>query len=73
MDDTARGLLLKCLGATRDGMDFPSIWDDILRQHFLVLGPPIQINRNGLPHLEIPLLGSRTLLYNSSTREFFFS
>ncbi|MFI4994868.1 MAG: hypothetical protein ACHQAQ_03680 [Hyphomicrobiales bacterium] len=71
MVDTSNDLMLKCVAATRDGADFPTVWDTVLRPHALVLGPPIQTYRNDLPHLEIQLISGQRLVYNSSSKEYF--
>ena len=70
MDDTVYDLMRKCSAAAREGLDFPTIWNDVLRRHPLVLGPPIQVYHGDLPHLEIPLLSGPHLVYNSSKREY---
>ena len=41
MGDTTNDLVLKCTAAARDGADFPTVWEAVLRRHALVLGPPI--------------------------------
>jgi hypothetical protein len=63
-----KNLVRKCEAATHDGLDFPTIWETVLRRHPLVLGPPIQTYRNELPHLEIPLITGQHLVYNTSTK-----
>ena len=70
IDHTVYDLRRKCSAATLQGLDFPTVWNDVLRKHPLVLGPPIQVYHGDVPHLEIPLLTGRHLVYNSSKREY---
>ncbi len=65
-------LLLACENASREGADFPTVWDTVLRRHPLVIGPPVQIHHDDQPHLEIPLLTGRRLVYNTSAKRYFF-
>jgi hypothetical protein len=65
-------VLLACEAALRDGADFPTVWDTVLRRHPLVMGPPIQIHHDDKPHLEIPLMSGQRLLYSTSDRRYFF-
>jgi hypothetical protein len=67
LDRTSRGLLEKCIAASRDGADFPTIWHGIIKSHPLVIGPPVQRVSGGL---EIVLISGQRLLYDSDKNEF---
>ena len=59
-------LAAKCQAALAGGMDFPTLWNEVLKGHPLVVGPPMQGLRNGQACLEIRLLSGRTLVFDSA-------
>lgn len=63
MTDAARDLLDACHAARRAGADFPTIWRNVLKDHALVLGPPVQGADVESPALEIRLLTGQSLLF----------
>jgi hypothetical protein len=42
MNPSVDALVAECSRAARGGVEFPTIWDSILRSHSLVAGPPIE-------------------------------
>ena len=74
MAETANDLVLKCSAIARDGADFPTVWDAVLKRHALVIGPPIQtLNDEERPQLEIRLINGQCLIYNSVSNEYVVS
>lgn len=52
-----RDLLQECTEAMRSGVDFPTLWNTIIKPHPAVSGMPVQrTDSDGRPYLEIPLL-----------------
>jgi hypothetical protein len=69
-DETAKELLENCVMAAREGADFPTIWQTVLRRHPLVAGPPIQGVESGRICLKIPLVTREWLVFDSASKEF---
>ena len=69
MKETSAELLTRCLAASRNGADFPSIWHAVLKDHTLVVGPPVNSVRAGHITLEIPLITGQRLVFDSSSSE----
>jgi hypothetical protein len=63
--ETVHGLLDVCAVAWREGVDFPTIWQQTLRGHPLVLGPPVQGYVEGKPVLRISLVGGHRLVFGA--------
>jgi hypothetical protein len=63
-------LILKCTAAARDGADFPSVWDRVLKRHALVVGPPIQTYEDERPLLEVRLISGQRLVYDSTSNKY---
>jgi hypothetical protein len=63
-------LIENCITATREGADFPTVWQTLLRRRSLVVGPPIQGIESGRICLKIPLISSQWLIYDSTSKEF---
>jgi len=57
-------LLSECVRAARRGVDFQTIWRDVLRIHPLVAGPALEVMEGGRSRLEIPLTTGQRLLYH---------
>jgi len=60
--DPARELLEKCQAARANGLDFPTIWETIIRRDPLVIGLPTQVATRDGSALEIQLLSARKLV-----------
>ena len=65
MLDNAKELMQACNSARQLGSDFPTIWQTILKKHFLVAGSPIQGMNGDGPTLEVPLLTGRRLIFGT--------
>ena len=70
VDETADELIQNCITATREGADFPTVWQTLLRGHSLVAGPPIQSIESGRVCLKIPLIRNQWLVFDSTSKEF---
>jgi hypothetical protein len=57
-----------CTDALRAGVDFPTLWNTVLKSHPLVAGNPIQRLAGGRPFLEIPLVRGRCLVIDSDAK-----
>jgi hypothetical protein len=56
-------LLEICIAARGRGMDFPTLWNSILKPSRLVVGNPVQVHENGQPTLKIRLVTSQYLAF----------
>ena len=70
MDQTSSGLLRRCTEAIRDGADFPTVWQTVLRSHWLVRGLPEQYLDGDRVLLRIRLATGQHLLFDSETKSF---
>jgi hypothetical protein len=70
VDETADELVRRCVRATREGADFPTIWETVLRGHSLVVGPPVQDVEDGRTCLKIFIITGQWLVSDSASREF---
>jgi hypothetical protein len=57
-----------CTDTLRNGVDFPTLWETVLKAHPLVAGNPIQRLVGTRPLLEIPLVMGRRLLIDSEAK-----
>ena len=57
-------LLSECVRAARRGVDFQTIWRDVLRIHPLVAGPALEVMEGGRSRLEIPLTTGHRLTHS---------
>ena len=67
MAETSGDLLQRCIAASRNGTDFPSLWHSLLRDHSLVVGPPVNSVRGGHITLEVPLITGQRLVFDSES------
>jgi hypothetical protein len=63
--DGVNDLLVRCRSAHGAGQDFPTIWNQIVRTHPLVLGLPIQVMIGSEPQLRVQLINGRSLCFGS--------
>ena len=63
MADAARDLLDACHAARQCGADFPTIWRNVLKDHSLVAGLPVQGDDIVDPALEVHLLTGQSLVF----------
>jgi hypothetical protein len=66
---TAEDLVRQCTEAIRDS-DFPTVWHSLLRQHHLVVGPPVQYMNGGNAELHVRLLSGQRLVFDSASKTF---
>lgn len=70
MIQTADGLVEQCTQAVREGIEFPAIWESILRKHSLVVSPPVQTFEDELTHLDVRLRNGYWLRYCARSNDF---
>lgn len=68
--DGVEGLAQTCAAAMRQGATFPTMWAQVLHDHHLVDGRPLQFYTEGRPQLEIPLVDGRRLIFDPMLRTF---
>jgi len=69
--ETANDLVLKCTAIARDGADFPTVWEAVLKKNALVVGPPVQtFDDEERAQLEIRLISGQRLVYKSDSNEY---
>jgi hypothetical protein len=61
---SADELLAICRAARKAGDDFPTVWQEHLERHPLVMDIPMQLMSAGGPVLSVRLLGGRQLLFD---------
>jgi hypothetical protein len=61
--DGVNELLARCRAAHGAGLDFPTIWNQIVRTHPLVLGLPIQVMIGSEPQLRMQLINGQSLCF----------
>lgn len=62
-------LLKQCNQLLGGGMDFPTLWHEVIKEHPLVTGVPIQvIDEKGRLFVEIPLGLSRSMVVHHDER-----
>jgi len=62
-------LVERCRAGRAAGMDFPSLWHDVLKPDPLVLGPPIQTVRDGKIRMEVRLITGGVIAFATDTDE----
>jgi len=50
-------------------MDFPTLWNEVLRPHPLVIGPPVQTVRDGRIRMEVRLIAGSPIAFDTETNE----
>ncbi len=68
--ETKTQLLVKCRTARAGGMDFPTLWHEVLKPSSIVIGPPVQTMRDGRTRLEIRLISGGHIAFDSASNEF---
>ncbi|PTE06959.1 hypothetical protein [Mesorhizobium helmanticense] len=66
MADVISKLVRECNAARGKGVDFPTIWQTVLKAHPYVAGHPKQGLNDSGPFLEVPLITGRHLVYDPS-------
>jgi len=70
LETSSEALLRQCLAALRDGLDFPSIWHEVIKGHPLVITVPVQRLVGDGTSLEVRLVTGQRLIYDSGARQF---
>ncbi len=70
MYETARELLGKCVEAMRQGADFPTVWNTLIKGHPSVMGPPVQHLEGDRLQLRVALISGERLVFDSGAKEF---
>ena len=66
MADVVSRLVRECNMTRGNGVDFPTIWQTILKGHSYVAGLPMQGRSEEGPVLKIPLITGRYLMFDAS-------
>jgi hypothetical protein len=62
-------LMERCRAGKAAGMDFPTLWNEVLRPHPLVIGPPVQTVRDGRIRMEVRLIAGSPIAFDTETNE----
>ena len=62
MNDPGQELLEVCIALSRTGADFPTVWNEVLKRHRLVIGPPQSRVRGNEPIIEITLTTGQRII-----------
>ena len=62
-------LVAQCQAAQAAGADFPTLWNEVLKSHPLVIGPPVQTVRDGKIRREVRLITGSAIAFDSDTNE----
>ena len=66
---TKADLLNRCRAGQAEGLDFPTLWNEILKPHPLVIGPPVQTVRDGRIRMEVRLITGGAIAFDSDTNK----
>ena len=66
---TNADLVRRCRAGMASGMDFPTLWHEILKPHPLVIGPPVQTVRDGRVRMEVRLITGDAIAFDSETNQ----
>jgi len=50
-------------------MDFPTLWNEVLRPDPLVIGPPVQTVRDGRVRMEVRLITGASIAFDTDTSQ----
>jgi hypothetical protein len=69
--ETANDLVLKCNTLAHHGANFAIVCEAVLKGHFPVIGLPLQtLDDEARSQLQIRLINSQCLVYNSESNEY---
>jgi hypothetical protein len=68
--ERAIDLAQTCTDLVREGKDFPTVWETVLKRHTLVDGIPHQRLDDKRSLLEIPLITGERLVFDADAKEF---
>jgi hypothetical protein len=66
---TKADLIVLCRARQADGLDFPTLWHEVLKSHPLVIGPPVQTVRDGRIRMEVRLITGSAIAFDSDTNQ----
>ena len=66
---TRADLLHRCRAGQAAGMDFPTLWHEVIKPHPLVIGPPVQTVRDGKIRMEVRLITGGAIAFDSDSNE----
>ena len=66
---TKADLIKRCKVGQAAGMDFPTLWHDVLKADPLVIGPPVQTVRDGRIRMEIRLITGAAIAFDSDSNQ----
>ncbi len=65
---TRADLLQRCRAGRAAGMDFPTLWQDVLKPDPLVIGPPVQTVRDGAIRMEVRLITGGVIAFSTDNQ-----
>ncbi len=66
---TRADLMQRCHAGRAAGLDFPTLWNEVIKPHPLVIGPPVQTVRDGRIRMEIRLITGAAIAFDSDTNQ----
>ena len=60
-------LIAHCRAGQAAGMDFPTLWNAVLRPDPLVIGPPVQTVRDGRVRMEVRLITGAAIAFDTES------
>jgi hypothetical protein len=66
---TKGDLIEQCRAGQAAGLDFPTLWNELLRPHPLVIGPPVQTVRDGRVRMEVRLITGAAIAFDTESGE----
>jgi hypothetical protein len=66
---TKADLMKRCRAGQAAGMDFPTLWHEVLKPDPMVIGPPVQTVRDGRIRMEIRLITGTAIAFDSDTNQ----
>ncbi|PWB64801.1 MAG: hypothetical protein C3F17_06040 [Bradyrhizobiaceae bacterium] len=70
MQDGASKLLSRCVEAMRQGADFPTVWNTVIKNDPVVMGPPVQHLDGDRAQLRVRLISGQRLVFDSGSKQF---
>jgi hypothetical protein len=64
---TRAELVERCHAGRAAGMDFPTLWNEVLKGDPLVIGPPVQTVRDGRIRMEVRLITGAAIAFDTET------
>ena len=66
---TREQLIARCRAGKAEGLDFPTLWHEVLKPHPLVIGPPVQTVRDGRIRMEVRLITGGAIAFDTDSNE----